>query len=107
MGMELWSGGVAADKGAWQEREGKNSGVTEVQLSVLGSGSVSVTGYVYGSNDGVGEILLGDLTVTGTASPTVPLSVSDTITRPYRYLRFDLSPVTGSVSRVTVTQAGV
>ncbi|HSC81176.1 MAG TPA: hypothetical protein VLC08_12535 [Chitinolyticbacter sp.] len=89
-------------------RLGWRAGITELQLTVTGDGPVGVTINLYGSNDGVGLVLLGTLAVSGTATPAAPLTTSDSLTRPYRLLIAELAnPVTGAPTRILVTQSGV
>ncbi|WP_148716866.1 hypothetical protein [Chitinolyticbacter meiyuanensis] len=104
----VWDSLVPGRSPYFVPRVGWRNGITELQLTVTGDGAVSVTLNFYGSNDGIGLVPLGTLAVSGTATPAVPLTASDSITRPYRLLLAELvNPVTGAPTRILLTQSGV
>ena len=76
--------------------------ITLIQLSVFGTGAVSATTQVFGSNDEIAWVDLGSITATGTNSGTV----SDSIDVPFRMLRADITAISGTGARALVTQNG-
>ncbi|UXY14752.1 hypothetical protein N8I74_15725 [Chitiniphilus purpureus] len=95
---------VAADTprtGHAMSRIGRD--ITVVQITVSGTGAVSASGELLGSNDGVAWVSLGTLSASGTTLATY----ADYIDRPYEQLRFDPIAISGTGAVAIVTQSGV
>ncbi len=78
---------------------GRSSSLSEIQLTVTGTGAVSATVKMWGSNDGVGKIDLGTITATGTDLA----SDSDSVERAYSMIMAELTAISGTGAQAIVT----
>jgi len=77
---------------------GRESALSEVQVTAVGSGAVNATVKLWGSNDEVGRVDLGDVSASGTNVATG----TDSIERAYSVIQAELITVSAN-TEVTVT----
>lgn len=78
---------------------GRESTLSEMQITVVGTGAVSATVQMWGSNDGIGKIDLGTMTASGTGVA----SASDSVERAYSMLMAEVTAISGTGAEVIVT----
>jgi hypothetical protein len=78
-----------------------DSGPKTIQGVVNGTGAVTATVEIDGSNNGVNWDLLGTLSLSGTTTASDSFSSMDR----YRYLRADVTAISGTGAAVTVEVA--
>jgi hypothetical protein len=78
---------------------GRESTLSEIQVTVVGTGAVSAKVQMWGSNDGIGKIDLGTMTATGTTIA----SASDSVERAYSMLMGEVTAIDGTDAEAVVT----
>lgn len=78
---------------------GREGALSEVQMTLTGTGTLSATVRLWGTIDEIGKINLGDVVLSGTDM----VSVSDSVERMYPVLQAEVIAISGTDAQVTVS----
>lgn len=78
---------------------GRESALSEVQVTLIGEGTLGVTIKLYGTNDEIGRVEIGTFTLSGNNLVTD----SDALERAFSKLQAEVITITGTNAEVIVT----